>query len=200
MLYEFLFEGLLGSNKNYQDWKPLRLFTEDEERTRVRQPLDKDPDIGPERAWRWAHHEIYASSFIMAHDNHDLRGNAYVMWDNDRLERLGLCSETCASPPEEHVYKMRSRTEVEVMERSFVERTNIWIRGGRGWWAEGDESKIVWLPQEKQPSTSKRKRDRIEVSGQPALSLMWPESRESGPRQHKPLHFGTSYFPDVRHG
>ena len=89
MLYEFLFEGLLGSNKNYQDWKPLRLLTEDEERIRVRQPLDKDPDIGPERAWRWAHHEIYASSFIMAHDNHDLRGNAYVMWDNDRLEPFG---------------------------------------------------------------------------------------------------------------
>ena len=199
MLYEFLFEGLLGSNKNYGDWKPLRSFTEDEERIRVRKPLDKDPDIGPERAWRWTHREIFASSFIMAHDNHDLRENAYVMWDNDRLENLGLYSGACTSSPKWHMYKMRSRIDVEIMERSFVERTNIWIRGGRGWWAEGDESRIVWLPQEKQPPTSKRKNDRIEVRRQSALSLMWPESRESGPREHKPLHFKTSYFPDVRH-
>ena len=136
-------------NRKYVDWKPLRLYTEDEERVRVGRPLDKDPDVGPERLWRWAHHEVSALWFIMSQRNHELRAQAYLMWDNNRIEKLGLFSNMYSIPPEEHYYE-RSRIEFELMERSCLERKRIWMRGGRGWWTEGDESRIVWLPQEEQ--------------------------------------------------
>jgi hypothetical protein len=32
----------------------------------------------------------------------------------------------------------------EAMLRSFEERSEIWARGGRGWWSEDDLSKIIW--------------------------------------------------------
>ena len=39
----------------------------------------------------------------------------------------------------------RERRESE-MQKSFKARHKIWKRGGRGWWSEEDESRVVWPP------------------------------------------------------
>ena len=31
-----------------------------------------------------------------------------------------------------------------MMERSQQGRTEVWLRGARSWWGEGDESKLFW--------------------------------------------------------
>ncbi|MCJ1382882.1 hypothetical protein MMC17_005995 [Xylographa soralifera] len=145
---DFLHEGLIASNHEYEDEVELCEYSSDDERRLIHPPFLEDPDPGPVRAWRWAHEHEARDSFIFANTHRQLRKRGYVMWDLERLYKWDLfrtpwrCGEGTPFDQEQ------SDLEFNAMNKSFEERSKIWQRGGTGWWSEGDESKIVWKKQE----------------------------------------------------
>lgn len=108
-----------------------------------------DFDNGPKRAWLWAHEDsyrLYCNDEIYDRQVY-LRQHGYVMWGLCRWECWGLsrmafeewedlCNESPVPTPTEG--------EKAEMQYSFKARSRIYNAGGRGWWAPGDESRIVW--------------------------------------------------------
>lgn len=67
------------------------------------------------------------------------------MWDLERLMQLGAFHQPWDNPQlnlsfDAEEYNRRA----EDMEKSFSERYEIWLRGGRGWWTSMDERRIQW--------------------------------------------------------
>ena len=50
----------------------------------VAQPMVLEEDIGPYRAWKWAHAEQPSDRYFRV-DNWFLRVRGYVLWDHARL-------------------------------------------------------------------------------------------------------------------
>ena len=67
------------------------------------------------------------------------------MFDYDRLCRWNLFSESY-KPADRHNSEDAALTALRTdqMRKSWHERSKIWLRGGRGWWSENDQSKLVW--------------------------------------------------------
>ena len=116
-------------------------YSNDDERRYIRSPSQNDPDPGPAKAWRWAHEHVSRDSFVQYEYHRELRKRGYVMWDLERLERWNLFGAAWESDPKVDIDYVQ---EYQAMIKSFDERSEIYERGGRGWWSEGDESKIVW--------------------------------------------------------
>lgn len=52
----------------------------------------------------------------------------------------------------------------EAMKDSFSRRSEIWFKGGRGWWSPDEESRVDWPPrvvEKKEPDRSFTKRDQF---------------------------------------
>ncbi|KAF3483594.1 uncharacterized protein GIQ15_02918 [Arthroderma uncinatum] len=67
-----------------------------------------------------------------------LRERGYVMWSHRRLSRWGLLKTPWQFPPFSS-YHQSPEVEEAVL-RSHQRRTEIWLKGGRGWWSEDDET------------------------------------------------------------
>ncbi|OTB06200.1 hypothetical protein M426DRAFT_21310 [Hypoxylon sp. CI-4A] len=66
----------------------------------------------------------------------------YFMWDYERLRTLGVVYTSWGRDEELQLhYKLPIRPQSEF---SYDARSDIYLRGGRGYWAEGDETHIVW--------------------------------------------------------
>ena len=107
-----------------------------------------DPDRGPLEAWRWAYQELSVTHLCYRLEQEQLRERGYVMFDFDRLYRWNIFSTSFDTQAAyKDWWKRRRETDnglYERMIRSWGERSKIWLRGGRGWWSEGDESKLIW--------------------------------------------------------
>lgn len=120
-----------------------------------------DSDSGPKDVYIWAHSNSPPSYYI-GHTSTDyfiddiqceyprLRQYGYVMWDHRRLEEWGLLNlafqqwsdqSNCQMSEEEDSSQDVPEITLHV---SIQARCRIFYAGGRGWWVQGDESKIVW--------------------------------------------------------
>jgi hypothetical protein len=144
------------------DYNVVRLkdFDADEEQLYIRIPFFEELDGGPETVWRWANHWGQPQDFVYDENEHDLRKWGYIFWDLTRTEEIGILRQSPGEqfwgesvPPEE----LEAAREDKI--QAWAAREDIYTRGGRGWWAPGDESKIVWTqktPPAKRTKTRKR--------------------------------------------
>lgn len=100
-----------------------------------------DGDLGPLRAWEWAHADFPSYTVFSQFEQGNLRDRGYVFFDLDRLEEWDMF----AQPFEDIKVRQGHGQEFEDMKRSWDVRSSIYERGGRGWWSDGDESRIRWI-------------------------------------------------------
>lgn len=80
------------------------------------------------------------------------------MWDDERIQQydlLKLFPETCKG---DWFWRKWTEEKHDAMRITRDERSKIWIRGGSGYWSEGDISRIVW-GSEKQRKAYEASRD-----------------------------------------
>ena len=144
--FDFL-DAALEEPGDYDDYNDITLadLTEEEKAKRINSPLEKDPDIGPAEAWRWAYQRATTACLYGLTEQRLLRKHGYVMFDYDRLCESNLLFESFVPPdedPEAEVLAIDQR--YDKLRKSLHDRSLVWRRGGRGWWSEGDESKVLW--------------------------------------------------------
>ncbi|KAG2411784.1 hypothetical protein HFD88_009340 [Aspergillus terreus] len=101
-----------------------------------------DADPGPAEAWHHTHLELGRLDFVGSDRVRELRRWGYVMWDYARLVEMGgLDSPVVLSDPLPHIPDFPRQDRVV---ESLVTRRKLYWRGARGWWAEGDESRLEW--------------------------------------------------------
>ena len=105
-------------------------------------------DSGAYDAWRWGlEPEDITKRYYYQYENIDLREWGYCMWDLSRLQAWGFFDKPWKSYRAERDWVERQETSEQAdarMKKSWDARSRIYQRSGSGWWAEGDESKIVW--------------------------------------------------------
>ena len=111
---------------------------------RAKALIDKNLDKGPKEAWQEAHFSVPWAGWVMFGSNAGRRKRAYVLWDLERNLSYGLSRIFEDLSRDEESRLEVTEEEREQMERSWSERSKIWVRGGRGYWAEGDLSRIEW--------------------------------------------------------
>ena len=105
-----------------------------------------DTDSGPVKAWRWAYHHQNAVVGLASPDMRWLRQNGYIFFDSGRLQAWGILNTPYSTQYQLYAASQSSEShEAMKLQRSFRERSEIFARGGRGWWSEGDQSRIRWL-------------------------------------------------------
>lgn len=77
-------------------------------------------------------------------NNYGFRERAYVLWDKDRLQQYNLLELFAGALPKSELELEDSEAEHDIMIKSFDERSKIWQKAGRGYWSQGDETRIVW--------------------------------------------------------
>jgi hypothetical protein len=107
--------------------------------------LVEDLDEGPSRSW----YQALRSEDLTLVDrtfNMPFRWRAYVTWDYDRITAQDLleCGDYQSTHRVERERQFFGPEDEPIMKKSWDERSRIWKKGGRGYWSEGDESKIVW--------------------------------------------------------
>ena len=104
-----------------------------------------DDHDGPNEAWLWSNDY---TNFWYPNDGckDDLREWAYCMWDSRRLSQWGIIKRpynAADSIPRDNALLIEhDRKYKEALQREDL-RTDVWMRGGSGYWTE-DESSIVW--------------------------------------------------------
>ncbi|KAM0440015.1 hypothetical protein ACHAPT_001117 [Fusarium lateritium] len=106
-------------------------------------PTFPDDDGGPKTAYRWA----LGSGLILSYHNgaaKALRRWGFVIWDEARLNQTNILDH----PPLHSALPVNNGIQVDehAMQRSWDARRCIFLRGGRGWWDEHDQSRVRWLP------------------------------------------------------
>jgi len=109
---------------------------------------DGELDRGPYEAWCRTEAYRRGPESVMSSGEEWLRERAYVMWDSARMEKqAGGFGE---KPESESSYEDTAKAEEEVL-HSLVERSEIWRKGGSGYWSKGDTSRIEWKHRWKKP-------------------------------------------------
>ena len=132
-------------------------------------PPLSDEGIGPYRAWCWAYSSLdsvgnikqYRSEF----DKKDFWEWGYCLWDLRRLQDWLIFKHPWTPERANQRQVQWNRTKVEWDAKLQVSRTirkQIHHRGGSGWWAPGDWSRIVWTRDTKPEGISPE-----EVDGEP---------------------------------
>lgn len=171
----FLSDALRPPDLPQHDGIPLQEFNDEEEKLYVNPPFDDDDGIGPAEAWRWIHARSTKDHFYFRNDHRWLRQRGYVMWDLPRLLGWIFLSFPVKALALERLPRARQileetarrEAEQEMQRYSWTERSRIWSKGGRGWWAPGDESRIQW-PSSDRPS---------QVYCRPKWTLALPKTR-----------------------
>lgn len=116
---------------------------------KVRRPHFEDPDGGPFAIWKWANGSALVSRSVYQAERWKLRKWGYVVWDASRLQTLAACYDAWQPPrrdrfplPPPPTYPPEDLD--ESWDHSWAERAWIYDKGGRGWWAAGDELRVVW--------------------------------------------------------
>ncbi|KAH8582380.1 hypothetical protein B0O99DRAFT_603455 [Bisporella sp. PMI_857] len=120
-------------------------------------PFFTDPDSGPSDAWNWGYQRGSELDIVNHPDRMGLRRWAYVMWDLVRLNN----SHILRFPWQDNqnlLWQDSPSLVDEQWQESWTRRSEIYGRGGRGWWTSGDESQIVF-------PVSPRKRLRHQAPG-----------------------------------
>lgn len=95
--------------------------------------------------WRYAHRNLVADYSVFNPAHWRLRRCGYVLWDlpasktDLKVFRRQIKEMARADTPTDEPEGAR-----EEMERSWAERAEVLSRGGRGYWAPGDLSRVVW--------------------------------------------------------
>ncbi|KIH94843.1 hypothetical protein SPBR_03867 [Sporothrix brasiliensis 5110] len=142
-LHETLIE-LYAEDRRVND-TPLQGYSK-EKREALFQPSEPrhDADRGPFEAWWAANKELPLHSSLMMYHNAGFRERAYVLWDEDRLKRYSLLGLFTGNAPESELELEDTIEEHDVMEASFDARSEIYQKGGQGYWSKDDENRIVW--------------------------------------------------------
>ena len=106
-------------------------------------------DLGPYLAWRWAYEGRGGIKRYCAElDLRDEREWGYCFLDQEKVQEWSVFKESWSPLLAIIGITKRDRTKREWDTKSRVSRKirkQIYDRGGRGWWAPGDWSKITWL-------------------------------------------------------
>lgn len=125
-------------------------------------PCHVDGDPGPETMWRLSCPADGSSlAFFQDHDYIPRRWG-YVLWDHERLCNLAQQGVIRLSPPWEPAINRQVELPTpsqQEREASWRMRSSLYARGGRGWWAEGDESRVRWST-ERPPSRDEQSVER----------------------------------------
>lgn len=145
---------------------------------------DADPDPGPETIWRISCPQDGSSLALFEDYDWVSRRWGYVLWDHERLCDLAQQGVIRLSPPWEPAVTPQpepSTPSRQEREASWRNRSSLYARGGRGWWAEGDESRVRWLA-ERPPSPDKQRdgrgQDERPISGGPLRQPMYLTRRD----------------------
>ena len=108
-----------------------------------------DSDTGPKTAWQWAHWNLSMYHAVGSYKHTCLLRHGYVMWDHTRVEDFYNPSvewnfHSPYSGEEAQTKRSIVENERETMMRSWQRRSDIFRKGGRGWWSFEDESQVVW--------------------------------------------------------
>lgn len=143
---DFLFNSL---SLGHEDLVQSTLTQEEIEGQYFPKSLCDDGDPGPRAAWRWGF-STQISHAQCVPDNWYYRQRAYVMWDMLRISKWGILTEDRDLVPREIdlAYTASSR-ELDVQKASMSARSEIYHKGGRGWWEPGDESFVQWITGDK---------------------------------------------------
>ncbi|KAK2757965.1 hypothetical protein FQN54_004371 [Arachnomyces sp. PD_36] len=177
--WDFLSSGMIGDPRelSYGQYRPYSMFGQDEREALQSKTSTQDPDRGPCHAWFWAHESYNGESGFYNRDHELLRKMGYVMWDDWRLEHWGILEK----PFDEKDYpapdKSLSEERIKEFKESCQRRSEIWRRGGLGWWSKDDESKIEW-PKDRKPDVIRAWFE------EGAEKSTWPRGMPRGP------HFG----------
>lgn len=142
---QFLHEGLLAQVE--YDERLLGELSAANQFEVVNKPFFQDDDAGPEEAWKWAYGNREISMLYYDPEFYDLRAWGFCLWDHARLTSWGAFNMACDDREYKTNHDYLSEDHIisyEELSKSWEKRSSIWNRGGRGWWEEGDESRIVW--------------------------------------------------------
>ncbi|KAH6853177.1 hypothetical protein B0I37DRAFT_1701 [Chaetomium sp. MPI-CAGE-AT-0009] len=110
------------------------------------------PDVhgsGPFRMWRASHEDCWEQDATFHVDHAWLRRCGYVFWDIPESTVTDGQLKRVVSRARQKAWLDRfRRNDGELkrkMKRSRKERAEIYKRGGRGYWSEGDLSQVVWI-------------------------------------------------------
>ncbi|TGJ80711.1 hypothetical protein E0Z10_g8051 [Xylaria hypoxylon] len=146
--FGFLCEGLeYDANEPYNDRVYVEDITPENETRFIKRPFFKDSDPGPANAWRWAHIEETRSKWVYIEDRRELREWGYVMWDQRRLDKVGIFQgpwEDIVSERDLVLEDQEAGREHAYMQNSWEQRESVSMSGGSGWWSWGDRSKVVY--------------------------------------------------------
>ncbi|KAK3299797.1 uncharacterized protein B0H64DRAFT_1269 [Chaetomium fimeti] len=109
------------------------------------------PDVygsAPFRIWRASHEDCWRQDVIAHADHTWLRRCGYVFWDFSEAtvtdDQLKLIISRARQKAWLDRFRRNDGELKRKMKRSRKERAEIYKRGGRGYWSEGDLSQIVW--------------------------------------------------------
>lgn len=177
-----LYSALSVAADAYEDI-PLANLTEQERALYIKPQCFKDSDIGPAEAWRWAYMgETTSDQYFMPYQR-PMRRFGYVMYDYDRL-----CSwpefHGPFKPASTYDREVRNRNHREMMD-SWRKRSDLWLDGARGYWSDGDKSKLVWPCMEAENLEAKSMR--LDKWGFPSTAdLEWMKYRNLPRRPARP--------------
>ena len=131
------------SEMDYSIGKPIAGLTE-ADRAALAKPMSAlDPDKGPAEAWFWAYYRENMAQCYALGEQKQLRERGYVMFDYDRLARWEVFDQQFTSTIDRDSSEMKARH--KEMHDSWRKRSKVWQNGGRGWWSEDDQSKLIWI-------------------------------------------------------
>lgn len=117
-------------------------------------PFHPYADTGPEAIWRLSCPQDGFSLAIFERHDWISRRWGYVLWDHARLLDLEPRGDSLFLTPWEPAVDPVPRPEgpsEEEREASWRKRSVLYNKGCRGYWAEGDESRVRW-PEERKRS------------------------------------------------
>ncbi|KAI1080236.1 hypothetical protein F5B20DRAFT_119647 [Whalleya microplaca] len=101
-----------------------------------------DGDGGAEQIWRLSLESKVVVFGVYERLTWSYRQWGYALWDSKRLQDLGILERPWK--PDAEQMPSTAVENWDKMHASWAARADIYRRGGRGYWAEGDETRIVW--------------------------------------------------------
>ncbi|KAJ5554104.1 zinc finger domain protein [Penicillium frequentans] len=103
-----------------------------------------DPDTGPAEIWFQAHEGDDRTQYVSAEPHRASRKIGYVMMDLSRRQDIASFDGPQKSIEWDNYDDENYHKEYARQLKSFEIRSEIYLRGGRGWWSEGDTTRIQW--------------------------------------------------------
>ena len=133
------------SNDNQLDLIELSGLTEETFLEYVSRPFVDDPDNGPYSAWWWAYKSQSAGNMYAEPEFTPLRETGYVFFDFVRLQSRSILHVPFEPAMQSEQEKHQLQIEWNGLLESKRKMCEIYDSGGRGYWANGDTSKIIWF-------------------------------------------------------